>query len=67
MSRLGFSNMEYGTTRKTAKREIFFAEMDSLVPLTPSHKLDMLDLDNPAGLGFIKLFGKQQWRYISHR
>jgi len=32
MSQLSFSDVEYGAKRKKTKREIFLAEMDSLVP-----------------------------------
>ena len=37
------------------------------IRLTSSHELDTSDLDNPAGLRFIKLLGKQHRRYISQR
>jgi len=32
MSQLSFSDVEYGAKRKKTKREIFLAEMDSVVP-----------------------------------
>ena len=32
MSQLTFSDVEYGARRKKTKREIFLAEMDSVVP-----------------------------------
>jgi len=32
MSNLCFSDVEYGTKRKKIKREIFLAEMESVVP-----------------------------------
>ncbi len=35
--------------------------------LTSSHELDISDLENPAGLRFIKLLGKQRWRDIIQR
>jgi hypothetical protein len=36
-------------------------------PLTSSHELDRSDLDNPTGLRFRKLLGKQYWRDIIQR
>ena len=35
--------------------------------MTSSHELDISDLENPAGLRFIKLLGKQRWRDIIQR
>ena len=32
MSQLSFSDVEYGAKRKKTKREIFLAEMESVVP-----------------------------------
>jgi hypothetical protein len=42
-------------------------KIEAPVLLTSSHELDTLDLNNPAGLRFIKLLGKQHWRDIIQR
>ena len=51
--------------------DVFFRripfEVTNFVILTSSHELDTSDLDNPAGLRFIKLLGKQRWRDIIQR
>jgi hypothetical protein len=39
MSQLSFSDVEYGAKRKKTKREIFLAEMDSIVPWDSMIKL----------------------------
>ena len=72
MSQLSFSDVEYGAKRKKTKREIFLAEMDSVVPWDSMFKLiepvyPKSAVGRPAYplASMIRVYCMQQWYGLS--
>ena len=72
MSQLSFSDVEYGAKRKKTKREIFLAEMDSVVPwdsmiklIEPVYPKSAVGRPAYALSSMIRVYCMQQWYGLS--
>ena len=72
MSQLSFSDVEYGAKRKKTKREIFLAEMDSVVPwdsmiklIEPVYPKSAVGRPAYALPSMLRVYCMQQWYGLS--
>jgi IS5 family transposase len=72
MSQLSFSDVEFGAKRKKTKREIFLAEMDSVVPwdlmirlIEPAYPKSAVGRPAYALSSMIRVYCMQQWYGLS--